>query len=130
MCIRDRAEAVRNLVADALDEFDITGALERIWDLVRRLNRYVEETRPWELAKADERGAELDQVLYDLADGLRVVAVALSSYLPETAVRILQALGQPVELSWENVAYGRTVAATGIEAAEPLFPRIDAPTPA
>ena len=128
--LAEAAEAVRNLVAAALDEFDITGGLERVWDHVRRLNRYVEETRPWELAKADDGAAELDRVLYDLADGLRVVGVALSSYLPDTAVRILEALGQPVDLSWENVAYGRTLAATGIEAAEPLFPRIDAPTPA
>jgi hypothetical protein len=50
--------------------------------------------------------------------------------VPDTAARILGALGQPVDLAWENVAYGRTVAASGIEAAQPLFPRIDAPTAA
>jgi methionyl-tRNA synthetase len=123
-------DAVAAPVAAALDGFDITGALDRIWGLVRRLNRHVEETKPWELAKDEERGEELDQVLYDLADGLRVVAVALASYLPETAERILEALGQPVELAWDGVAYGRTVAASGIEAAAPLFPRIDAPATA
>ena len=69
-------------------------------------------------------------MLYDLADGLRVVAVALAAYLPETSARILRALGQPVDLAWENVAPGRTVAASGIAAAEPLFPRIDAPAAA
>ena len=69
-------------------------------------------------------------MLFNLADGLRCVAVALSAYIPETADRILHALGQPLELAWENVAYGRTVAATGIEAAQPLFPRIDAPATA
>jgi methionyl-tRNA synthetase len=116
-------------VPELLDRFDITNALDRIWDYVRGLNRHVEQTKPWEL-KGEERAAELERVLYDLADGLRIAAVALSAYLPETAVRILGALGQPADLAWENVAYGGAVAATGIEAAEPLFPRIDAPAPA
>ncbi len=114
-------------VPPLLDRFDITSALDRIWEYVRGLNRHVEQTKPWELARADERASELDRVLYDLADGLRVAAVALSPYVPESAERILTALGQPVDLAWTNVAYGRTVAASGVEAAEPLFPRIDAP---
>jgi methionyl-tRNA synthetase len=124
------AEALGADVPALLDRFDITQALDRIWEYVRGLNRHVEQTRPWELAKDETRAAELERVLYDLADGLRVAAVALSAYVPDTAARILGALGQPVDLAWENVAYGRTVAASGIEAAQPLFPRIDAPTAA
>jgi hypothetical protein len=50
--------------------------------------------------------------------------------VPETSDSILAALRQPDDLSWENVAYGRTRATDGIAAAEPLFPRIDAPTAA
>ena len=69
-------------------------------------------------------------MLYDLVDGLRAVAVALSPYVPTTAARILEALGQPEVLDWDAVAYGRTVAASGIEPAEPLFPRIDPPAAA
>ena len=64
-------------------------------------------------------------MLYDLADGLRVAAVALFAYLPETAPKILDALGQPLELGWERVAYGRLAPATAIAAAPPLFPRIE-----
>ena len=115
-------------VAARLDVFDITGALERVWEVVRWLNRHVEVTAPWQLAKDESRAAELDRVLYDLADGIRAVAVALASYIPPTADRILAALGQPQDVAWENVAYGRTVEVTGIEAAAPLFPRLDAPT--
>ena len=48
-----------------------------------------------------------------------------SSDLPETSPRILSALGQPEDLAWEGVAYGWTVAAEGIEPAEPLFPRVE-----
>ncbi len=87
-----------------LDEYDLTGALDSIWDVVRGLNRHVEQTKPWEIAKDEARVEELDRVLYELADGLRAVAVALSSYLPETSARILAALRQPDDLSWELVA--------------------------
>jgi methionyl-tRNA synthetase len=115
-------------VAERLDAFDLTGALERIWEVVRGLNRHVETTAPWQLAKDDARAEALDRVLYDLVDGLRAVAVALASYLPETAERILLALGQPVVLDWAEVAYGRAGSANGVEPAPPLFPRVDEPT--
>jgi methionyl-tRNA synthetase len=117
-------------VPTRLDVFDVTGAVDVIWDLVRSLNKHVEETKPWELAKDEARAAELDRVLYDLADGLRVAAVALSAYLPRTAPLILQALRQSDDLAWENVEPGRTVSVDGIEPATPLFPRVDTPTPA
>ena len=124
------ADALRRDVAELLDRYELTAALDRIWDHVRRLNRHVEQTKPWELARDPERAAELERVLYDLADGLRVTAVALAAYVPETAARILTALGQPLDFAWENVAYGRTVAASGIEPAQPLFPRIEPATAA
>ena len=122
------AEAIASLqtsVPAAFDAWDITGAIDRIWELVRRLNRYVEETRPWEIAKDESRADELGAVLYDLADGLRAVAIAVSPYLPTTAPRILEALGQPADLAWENVRPGLAAAAAGIEPAAPLFPRIE-----
>jgi methionyl-tRNA synthetase len=115
-------------LAGRLDAFDLTGALERIWEIVRALNRHVEATAPWQLAKDDARADELDRVLYDLVDGLRVVAVVLASYLPQTSRRILAALGQPHLIGWAEVAYGRTRAVDGLEPAAPLFPRVDEPT--
>ena len=117
-------------VAARLDAFDLTGALERIWEVVRSLNRYVETQAPWQLAKDEAKAGELDRTLYDLVDGLRVVATALAAYIPDTAERILEALGQPLDLDWGRVAYGLTGDLDGIVAAEPLFPRIDAPTAA
>jgi methionyl-tRNA synthetase len=123
-------QTVQREVPTRLDAFDVTGAVDVIWDLVRALNRHVEQTKPWELAKDDAQAQELDRVLYDLADGLRVATIALSAYLPRTALQILRALRQPEDLAWENVEAGRTVAAEGIEPAAPLFPRVDAPTTA
>ncbi len=123
----DRA---REEVAARLDEFDLTGGLELAWELVRKLNRHVENTAPWELAKDDARADELDRALFELADGLRAVAIVLAAYVPDTSERILSALGQPADLSWDGVAAGRTVAADAIAPATPLFPRVDAPTAA
>jgi methionyl-tRNA synthetase len=128
--LADEIEQVGAEVAACLDEFDLTGALDRVWELVRRLNRHVEQTAPWELAKDDSRGEELDRVLYELADGLRAVAVALAAFVPETSEQILSSLRQPADLAWTTVAAGLTVEVEGIDAAAPLFPRVDAPTAA
>jgi methionyl-tRNA synthetase len=114
-------------VARRFDQYDLTGALERIWEVVRGLNRHVEATAPWQLAKAGE-SERLGATLYDLADGLRVVAIALASYVPATSRSILDALGEdPEDVAWERVAYGLLAARDGIGPAQPLFPRIDAP---
>jgi len=123
-------DAVQRDVPARLDAFDVTGAIDVIWELVRALNRHVEQTRPWDLAKEEQRAAELDRALYELADGLRIATIALSPYLPRSATQILRALGQPDDLAWSNVESGNTVAASGIEPAPPLFPRVDAPTTA
>jgi len=124
------AEALRAALVEHLDRFDITAALEEIWQAVRRLNQHVEANAPWELAKDESKAGELDAVLYDLADGLVAVAVAVSPYLPETAPRILQGLCQPEDLSLDRVRAQTAEAAEGIEAASPLFPRVEEPTPA
>jgi methionyl-tRNA synthetase len=123
-------EALRGKLVERFDVYDLTGGLEDIWENVRQLNRHVEAHAPWQLAKDESKSAELAAVLYDLADGVRAVAVALSPYLPETAPRILGALRQPLDLSLEQVAYGKTGATEGIEPAVPLFPRVDLPTAA
>jgi len=114
-------------VAERMDAYDLTGGLDEIWEVVRALNRHVEQNAPWELAKEDARAGELDRVLFDLVDGLRVLAIVLSPYLPDTAPRILAALGQDESLDWEGARSGRTRGADGIAPAQPLFPRVDAP---
>jgi methionyl-tRNA synthetase len=121
---------LRTNLVERFDNWDLTGALEEIWELVRWLNRYVEASAPWQLAKDESRAAELDAVLYDLVDGLRAVTVALSPYLPQAAPQILAALGQPLELALERIAYGLTPETEGIAAAAPLFPRVEQPTAA
>src|SRR3954454_12825859 len=88
-------EGLTDEVCRLLDEAEITQALDRIWQRVRRLNRYVEEKAPWKLAKDPEAQAQLDTVLRSLAEGLRVITVLLTPYIPESAEKLLHALGAP-----------------------------------
>ncbi len=129
--VRELLASLAGDVSDRLDTYDLTGALERIWEVVRGLNRYVEAQAPWQLAKDESSRPELESTLYDLVDGLRVVAVSLAAFLPETSSRILAALAlDDTDLGWDEVASGRTDARSGIGPAAPLFPRIDSPTAA
>lgn len=123
-------EHLRGKLVERFDAWDLTGALEEIWEVVRWLNKHVESTAPWQLAKDEDQAGELDAVLYDLADGLRAVTVALSPYLPGSAPQILAALQQPIELGLDRIAYGLTPETAGITAAAPLFPRVDQPVAA
>jgi methionyl-tRNA synthetase len=123
-------DALREDVAARFDVFDVTGALEVVWQAVRRLNHYVGAEAPWQLAKDEQQAEHLDAVLYNLVDGLTAVAVALSPFLPEAAPKILTALRQPVELAWDRVRSGTAIEVDGIEPAPPLFPRIEQPAAA
>jgi methionyl-tRNA synthetase len=127
--VRAVIEKLRSDLPARFDAFDLTGALDQVWEqLVRGLNRYVEQQAPWVLAK-DANQTWLDETLYDLVEGLRVAAVLLYPFIPNSAESILRAIGQPLSTSWDQVAYGLTVDAH-VEAAPPLFPRVDAATTA
>jgi methionyl-tRNA synthetase len=111
-------------VGERLDAVDLTGALEEIWQAVRALNRYVQDEEPWKLAKDDSNAERVDQILYTLAEGLRSVSVLLSAYMPETANRLLQALGQP-DLALDAAEYGAGPGGATVGDLTPLFPRIE-----
>jgi methionyl-tRNA synthetase len=112
-------------VCGRFDGAELTGALEEIWSRgVRRLNRYVEEQAPWTLAKQGD-DARLDEALYGLAEGLRVVSVLLHPYMPATTMRLLESLGQPgIALGGADLG-ARPGGATLGELA-PLFPKVEA----
>jgi methionyl-tRNA synthetase len=78
-----------------MDRAEPTVALERIWQRVRRLNRYVEEKAPWRLARDPANAGELDRTLTSLVEGLRTVNVMLEPYMPETTEKLRAALGSP-----------------------------------
>jgi methionyl-tRNA synthetase len=108
-------------VGQLLDRAEITQALDRIWQRVRRLNRYVEERAPWQLAK-EGRDGELDTTLRSLAEGLRVVTVLLSPYIPDTAGKLLRALGDE-DRSLARAVYGNGTRGSATQTLPPLFPK-------
>jgi methionyl-tRNA synthetase len=108
-------------VAALLGRAEITQALDAIWQRVRRLNRYVEEQAPWQLAKDPADGETLDRTLGSLAEGLRVVSVLLHPYMPASTTRLLAALGTP-STEFGAAAFGAHRGGT-VTALEPLFPK-------
>jgi methionyl-tRNA synthetase len=114
-------EGAPDRIKAALDEAELSQALEEIWKLVRRLNQYVEETRPWELAKDDASAERLDSVLYGLAEGLRITTMLLHAYMPETTGRLLDALAEPGR---ELAEFGSRGGGQSLGELPPLFPKL------
>ena len=119
------AEAVR----ERLDGLELTAALDEIWRRIKRLNRYVQEEEPWQLAKDEAQAERLDEILYTVAEGLRVVSVLLHPFMPESAERLLAALGRE-DLSLELARFGAVPGGATIGELGQLFPRIEAEAPA
>jgi methionyl-tRNA synthetase len=109
-------------VSAVLDRAEPTRALELIWHRVRRLNRYVEETAPWQLARDLEAADQLDRTLASLAEGLRAVSVLLHPYMPATTERLLIVLGAP-DVRYEAALFAEHGSGFTVQALEPLFPR-------
>src|SRR5215218_7160572 len=117
-------EGLEDEVVDLLGRAEITQALERIWQRVRRLNRYVEEQAPWKLAKDPAQAERLDTVLRSLAEGLRVVTVLLHPYMPETTERLMGALGQDGGFAIEAARFGAADGQATVTTLDPpLFPK-------
>jgi len=117
-------EGVVERFCGLLDRAELTRALEEAWLLVRRLNRYVEETRPWELAKDEADPERLDEVLYNLCEGLRVTTLLLVPYLPRTSERLLLALAQA---STRLTPFGSHPGGQPVDRLPALFPKIETP---
>lgn len=117
-------ETVNKAVSDVktlMDGYRVSDALAAIFEALRRANKYIDETTPWTLAKTEGTQARLGTVLYNLLETIRVCAVLLSPFIPETAAKILKQLGTDCD----SLDFGGLKA--GGETAEPevLFARID-----
>jgi len=109
-------------VASLLDRADVTAALEQIWQRVRRCNRYVEESAPWQLAREDGDAARLDCVLATLAEALRALAVLLYPYMPTSTETLLSALAAP-GWGYDGASLASSGGGRTVSALEPLFPK-------
>jgi methionyl-tRNA synthetase len=109
-------------VAALMDGAEPTQALELIWQRVRRLNRYVEERAPWQLAREEADAAALDETLASLAEGLRSLSVLLHPYMPASTDKVLAALGTP-QTAYEAASFAPSGSGAKATALQPLFPK-------
>lgn len=108
------------------DNLELTAALEAIWVLVRRLNRFVEERTPWKLAKEESAADELDATLYGLVEGLRTVSIMLHPYIPKSTTKLMAAIGCEDQLAdISHARFGEGSGGQTVEKLDPLFPKLD-----
>lgn len=115
----DRVEAY-------MDKFSFNLALEEIWKLIRRTNKYIDETSPWVLAKDEASKPRLDTVMHHLAESIRVISVLIDPFLTNTAGKIRTQLGIKDEpIKWEDSMRFDMMTGKTVKKGEPIFPRLD-----
>lgn len=118
------AEAVRTFAAD-MDAFHLSDACSDLFTMLRRANKYIDETTPWSLAKDEANRARLGTVLYNLSEVIRIGAVLLTPIMPDTAAEILRQLGTDV-CGYDSVhTFGGLVPGSSVGEGGVLFARID-----
>ena len=124
------AETVKR-VEENIETLHISNALSEIWNIISKSNKYIDETAPWSLAKSenDEDKEKLKSVMYHLIENLRIVAVLLQPFMPETPTKMFEQLKIEANnlKTWESTKeYGKLNGdITVIEKGEPLFIRLD-----
>jgi methionyl-tRNA synthetase len=124
----DLAAETKKEVEIEMEELKYTAALEKIWNFVRRTNKYIDQTTPWILAREDESRERLKTVLYNLLESLRITAVMLKPFLTEAPYKMGEQLGQLEEIKnadWEAANWGALKTGVEVYNGEPMFPRID-----
>ena len=110
---------------EKIENCEFADALQIIWNFISRSNKYIDETKPWELAKDESRKDELKSVIYHLIAGLRHIAVLINPLLGETSKEILRQIGNNEEISWDILLEFEKMPTTKvIEKGEPIFMRL------
>ncbi len=125
--IADMANKTVAEMTELMDRFAFDDALKVLWAFISRSNKYIDETQPWKLGKEGEV-ERLDAVLRTLWESLRLSAVLLAPFMPETAARIWEQLGlsgNPLDGGRENWAWGKIDGPVTVKKGAILFPRID-----
>ncbi len=119
------AEALKTIVEKEIESFQFSKVLEAIWGFISQANRYVEESKPWVLAKQDRKA--LSVKLYNLAEALRLIAAYIAPFMPDTAEEIQRQLGIPLEEKEQRCSYlwGTLRPSTRVVKGKALFPRIE-----
>ncbi len=120
------ALAMHEKVDAKMEKLRVADAITEVFTLLRRCNKYIDETEPWKLAKDETKQDRLATVLYNLMEGIRMAAVALAAYLPDTSAKILDMLGTQERDYLKLDQFG--LLETGgkvVEKPEILFARVD-----
>ena len=119
-----KAEDTVSHVENYMDEYKISDAVEEIFSLARRCNKYIDETAPWVLAKDEASKDRLNAVLYNLIEGLRFIAVMLEPIMPETNKNILSQINSD-QNEWDSIKVFGTGKGGKVGQAQALFQRIN-----
>lgn len=126
--LKETVTAAPEKVSAAMDHLNYSGALEEIWKVISRTNKYIDETQPWVLAKSEDDKAKLDTVLYNLTEAIRVISVLIRPFMEKTSNTIWAQFSiQEGELSlWENLSkWGIMKAGAKVSKGDVMFPRLD-----
>ncbi|NLJ88426.1 MAG: methionine--tRNA ligase [Epulopiscium sp.] len=111
-----------------MEKLLFSDSLTEIWNLIRRANKYIDETQPWILAKDESKKAELANVLYNLGEVLRIVSILIQPFMPSTSPKVWEQLGikEGDLTSWDSIKeWGKLPNNISVNKGEILFPRID-----
>ena len=120
------ALAAPGKVAAKMDELKVADAIDEIFVLLRRANKYIDETAPWALAKDEANHARLGTVLYNLLESIRIAATLLESFLPDTSAKILAQINATNGGLESLASFGVLESGKSVGAGEILFARLDA----
>jgi len=109
-----------------MDKFAFNMALEEIWVVVRRANKYIDETMPWILAKDEAKKPRLDNVLHNLAETIRIISVLIHPFMHTTSDKIRKQLGLwYADVQWEDAFKFDMMQGEQVKKGDPIFPRLD-----
>lgn len=109
-----------------MDKFSFSQALEEIWIVIRRTNKYIDETMPWVLAKDESTKDRLDTVLHNLAEAIRIVSVLIYPFMHTTSTKIRKQLGiWYADVAWEDASVFDMMGGEKVKKGEAIFPRLD-----
>ena len=113
-----------NIVENKMNSLKVNEALEDIFELLKRSNKYIDDTTPWVLAKDEQNSDRLKTVLYNLLESIRISAILLNAFIPNTSERIFKMLNTK-NTSFDTLEFGNLETDITLNEAEILFNRID-----
>lgn len=123
--LQEVALALKDKVEDKMNHLKVADAMDEIWTLLRRSNKYIDETYPWVLAKDETKQGRLGTVLYHLLESIRIATVMLSPFMPETAEKIFGQINA-VHRDYDSLSgFDGTVVGDSVGIGAPIFARID-----